>query len=410
MRSAALIAAAAAVVLLGAPTPAAAARALYDVSYLWHGDRARVRAYRQRVAVQLGPEVGARLRIVHGAKSFGLIYLRRGDAEGAAAVARAHTRLLKAARLEPAVPIRSRGWTFLGDDDSESAPARAEARAEERERRVEAAELDALIEEHIKELRRSGALAADERTAWSVFDFTTGEKLVSINEDMKLQAASLVKPFFALAFFHQVEHGSLSYGPQSRRRMEQMIQNSDNAATNWILRRAGGPARVQRLLRGRYGGIFSDTEIVEYIPPGGRTYRNKASVHDYSRFLFALWDESIPYAREIKRLMGLPNRDRISTGAKGVPAGTRVYHKTGSTSYVCGDMGILVVKGADGRRYPYTIIGVIEKGRRARDYLSWIRRRGDIIRGVSSLVHDVMSGRHELASGGAPGQSGSLAE
>ena len=35
--------------------------------------------------------------------------------------------------------------------------------------------------------------------------------------------------------------------------------------------------------------------------------------------------------------------------------------KTGSTARVCGDMGILNVKGPDGKWYPYTVIGIIEK-------------------------------------------------
>jgi hypothetical protein len=69
-----------------------------------------------------------------------------------------------------------------------------------------------------------------------------------------------------------------------------------------------------------------------------------------------------------------------------VPKGAKVYNKTGSTARVCGDMGILNVKGADGRWYPYTLVGIIEKGRSAPDYTSWIRSRGDIIRNVSSIV------------------------
>ncbi len=115
-------------------------------------------------------------------------------------------------------------------------------------------------------------------------------------------------------------------------------------------------------MKRNYPGIFQDTRIVEYIPRGGRTYRNEASPHDYSRFLHAVWNDGIPGAREIKRLMGLPSGDRIRTGIEGIPAGTRVYNKTGSTARVCGDVGILIARGEDGRQYPYTVIGIIEKG------------------------------------------------
>jgi beta-lactamase class A len=33
------------------------------------------------------------------------------------------------------------------------------------------------------------------------------------------------------------------------------------------------------------------------------------------------------------------------------------------------------------------MVGVIERGNNAGDYSSWIRRRGDVIRQVSSLVY-----------------------
>jgi beta-lactamase class A len=59
-------------------------------------------------------------------------------------------------------------------------------------------------------------------------------------------------------------------------------------------------------------------------------------------------------------------------------------------------MGILNVKGADGKWYPYTVIGIIEKGRKARNYTSWIRSRGDIIRDVSSIVYQGIARNHNI--------------
>lgn len=261
-----------------------------------------------------------------------------------------------------------------------------------------AGDIEAAVESHIKERRRQGDIAPDERTAWSVYDFTTGEKLVDINEEIPLQGASLVKPFFCLAFFHRVREGRLIYGAKSRRHMERAIRDSSNGSANWIIRQVGGPAVLDRILRERYGRIFQDTRIVEYIPPDGRAYRNKASVHDYSRFLYALWHGDIPGAEELKRLMSLPNRDRLYVGAAEVPKGTRVYDKTGSTARLCGDMGILIVRGKDGREHPYTLIGVIEKRRRARDFSSWIRSRGDVIRSISNLVYRAIVSRHRAGA------------
>jgi beta-lactamase class A len=382
--------------------------------------------------------VAKELQVVARADMFGLIYRRRGDSEGAARVARAHTRLLQSRGLEPAAPIRSGGWTPVdadalagetgaavaasapkrspetagasGRSGASAAPERAVALASltpvsvpkvpsvkesaKRARRMH--DLEAAVEEYIERLRREGKIEPDERTGWSVYDFTTGEKLVTINEDMEFQAASLVKPLVAAAFFYRVEQGELIYGRTSRRHLQRMIQHSSNASTNWVMRQVGGPQSVERLLKRQYPGIFRNTHLVEYIPADGRTYRNKASLHDYSRFLYAVWKDNIAGAKEIKRLMALPGSDRIFTGAREVPRGTRVYNKTGSTARLCGDMGILSVKGRDGRRYPYTLIGVIEKQESADNYTTWIRSRSDVIRNVSNIVYRGIAEHHDI--------------
>ena len=413
-------------VTLFSATPALAAAA-YDVSYLWTRDLDSARDYRTKVASVLGPQVASDLRIVVKKSLYGVIYYRRGSADSASQVAVSHTRLLQVRGLDRAAAMRSLDWTYVDNASVASKPV-AEAPPptpvvevgktakavkasvslppetakgavqETVAKRSHRNDIETAVEDYVKKLRARGVINRDERTAWSVYDFTTGEKLVDINEDTKFQAASLIKPFFALAYFHQVRKGQLHYGAQSKRHMQRMIQHSNNYSTNWIMRQVGGPAAVQSILRRHYPGVFENTEIVEYIPAGGRTYRNKASVHDYSRFLYALWEENIPGADEIKRLMALPGRDRIYTGARSIPKGTMVYNKTGSTAQLCGDMGILVVSGRDGKRYPYTIIGVIEKDASARNYTAWIRSRGNVIREETNIVYDGISRHHGLGS------------
>lgn len=385
--------------------------ARYDISYLWHRNADAVHAYKARVGRVLGPKAAKQLMVVKKADLYGLIYLRRSDAASAARVARVHTSLLRSNGLDPAAPVQSWDWVVASRSNrptaqaattpKRAAPPQPKTAATRRVSTAKssppsARDLERAVEQYIKRQRALGLISSDERTGWSVYDFTTGEKLVTINEDVRFQAASLIKPFFALAFFIEERAGRLNYGPKTRRHMRRMIQHSNNGSTNWVLRRVGGPRAAERILKTHYPGIFRDTYIVEYIPKGGRTYRNKASVHDYSRFLYALWKDEIPGAREIRRLMALPGSDRIFTGAKDVPKGTGVYNKTGSTSRLCGDMGILVVKGRDGRRYPYTLVGVIEKDRRAKNYSSWIKSRGDVIRNVSNIVYKDMSRRYNL--------------
>ena len=392
--------------------PASATDKSYDVSYVWSRDAAAVQEYRDRVARILGPAVAKHLRIVVDGGLHGVIYLRHGDSAGAVRVARVHSRLLRKKGLDAAAPVLSKDWIMAADDRraKKTRPQQALAKSRkppvadrpepgpktQKSRRVR--DLEAAVEAYIKDLRRKGRISKDERTGWSVYDFTTGEKLVTINEETQFQAASLIKPFIAAAFFHRVKKKELIYGPRSRRHMERMIHYSNNPSTNWVMRQVGGPRTVQRILQQNYPGIFRATSIVEYIPAGGKTYRNKASARDYSRFLYALWKGKIAGAREIKRLMSLPGNDRIYTGAESVPIGTRVLNKTGSTARLCADMGILSVQGPDGKRYPYTLIGIIEKRDKASNYSAWIRSRAEVIRDVSDIVYQGIARRHGFAN------------
>jgi beta-lactamase class A len=320
--------------------------------------------------------------------------------------------LLSKKGFNTAAPVLSKDWIMMADDRQTKKTRQQLALAQSLEQpeadpsepgpltrespRVR--DLEAAVEAYIKDLRRKGRISKDERTGWSVYDFTTGEKLVTINEEIQFQAASLIKPFIAAAFFDRVERKELIYGPKSRRHMERMIHYSNNPSTNWVMRQVGGPRAVQRILEQNYPSIFRATSIVEYIPAGGKTYRNKASARDYSRFLYALRKGEIAGAREIKRLMSLPGPDRIYTGAASVPIGTRVLNKTGSTARLCADMGILSVPGPDGKRYPYTLIGIIEKQDRASNYSAWIRSRAEVIRGVSDIVYQGIARRHGFAN------------
>ncbi|NEX18337.1 MAG: serine hydrolase [Halochromatium sp.] len=256
----------------------------------------------------------------------------------------------------------------------------------------------------VKRQRAEGLIRSDEKTSWSVYDFTGAKKLVSINEDVPRQAASMLKPFVAQAFFFTMkERGSkLRYTGSVRDSMEAMIRNSSNTATTEIMRivsrhnGSNGPKDVERVLKRHAPGVFQQTSIVEYIPANGRTYRNLASAHDYSRFLWALWNNQMPNAQEVRDLMALPNHDRITKRVKGMPSNIKVYDKTGSTAMLCGNMGIIECYDRRGRPRPYTFIGIIEKSQRTNYYGTWITNRSNAMREVSSLVYSYMRQQHQL--------------
>ncbi len=249
-------------------------------------------------------------------------------------------------------------------------------------------ELRDAVNDHVQQLRHDGVVDRDERTAWVVYDLTADRTLVAINSDTPLQCASMIKPFVALAFFHEVERGRFIYGPRSEAQMEAMLQRSSNESTNWFIDQIGGVARTRKILRTHYGEMLPDVELVEKIPPGGGTYRNKASAEDYTRFLRALWRDELPHSDEIKRLMNLPGGDRIYKGVPEIPAGTAVYDKTGTTARLVGDVGILVARDDAGKTSPYVLVGIIEKSRKHPRLYEFARTRGDVIRAVSGLVYD----------------------
>jgi len=257
----------------------------------------------------------------------------------------------------------------------------------------------------VKGMRALGLIGSEEKTSWSVYDLTSGKKLVAINEDVPRQAASMIKPFVAQAYFYQLEtaRGKLRYTGAVRKTMEDMIRHSDNRATNRIMaivsrhERNRGPKDVERVLKKNAPGIFRETRIVESISPDGRTYRNLASAHDYSRFLYALWHDRMPCTEELRDIMSLPNQDRICQGVDSIPDEVRIYDKTGSTARLCGNMGIVEAPGRWGRQYPYIFIGIIERPSRAKHYEHWITQRSDAIRAVSDLVYRDMRQRYQLA-------------
>lgn len=380
----------------------------------------------------LGEEVGKNLFIEKkDASNYMLVYRRRGDKQSTLVVARRHACLLRRKKIRTAITPENNNEVVFGESsllddprsaekaDDEAGEAKPEVIAKaacappqtieitpvapKTIKKVQkpstvtagATAFEKNIERFIKDLRRKGLIRGDEKTGWMVYDLESDTSLVDINGSMPFQAASMIKPFIALAFFHQVRQGRLSYDPQSRSMMEEMIQHSSNFATNWIMRRAGGPAQCEQILRREYGEIFKNTAIREYIPSGGRTYKNTALPGDYIRFLRALWKNKLPYGKEIRRVMALPGRDRIYYGTS-IPQGTLVYNKTGSTAHLCGDMGILVPRSAQGKRHPYAIVGIIERSSRPSDYGRWMLTRSNVIREVSTLVYEEIKKQHPL--------------
>ena len=396
---------------------------LYNVCYGRGPNLAALTEQYQTIYRQLGAEVGKDLFIEKsGDGKYTLVYRRQTDKQSTMGVARHHAKLLGKSGISASITREENNEVVFGESslldheekDTDAGPAPVPFLADTKKTPAEALllltgnkkksiaetvatnnNLEKELEEYINQLRCKGLLAKDEKTGWLVIDLSKGETIVDINVDNPYQAASMIKPFVALAYFHRFKEGKLKYTPTARSKMEAMIQRSDNAATNWVLKQVGGPRAAQKILRQHYGHLLRETSLVEYIPSGGRTYRNKASAKDYGRFLVALWRKQLPHDQEIRRLMSLPGRDRLYSGTQ-IPQGTLVYNKTGTTARLCGDMGILAPKGQNGRRYPYVVVGIIEKRSKAGNYGHWAMTRGNVIRRISSMIYQKMKTSYNL--------------
>ncbi|MBT8347452.1 MAG: serine hydrolase, partial [Desulfofustis sp.] len=232
---------------------------LYNVSYGLGPNLEDMKKRYARVYNYLGDEVGKNLYIEQTDKNnYTLIYRRRSDRSSTYKVARNHAKLLKRKKISTTIIAEKNNPVVFGESshlDEEQAtsspgpkavaktpapvspppkvvqgtaksrptPAPSTPRPRDFALAPVGGNFEAAIERFIKEQRRAGKLSSNEKTGWMVYDLTSGKSLVDINADKVFQAASMIKPFVALAFFHRVKEGSLKYGPKSRRNMELMI-------------------------------------------------------------------------------------------------------------------------------------------------------------------------------------------
>ena len=258
--------------------------------------------------------------------------------------------------------------------------------------------LEADFERYVKSRRSRRVLATTDRTSFVVYDISKNKKLVSINEDRQMMAASLIKNFVMLAYFHEVKYKRQKHTAVNKGNLRAMIRWSSNTSTNYFIRLLGGPARVNRILKSNYP-YFKQTRIVETIPYGGRTYKNMTSARDLSTFFLKLWQGKLPYSEKMKWYFNLKNGDYIYKQTY-IPASVQVYNKTGTVYGLVGDGGVLVFQDPKGRARPYIFIGMIEDRsktntrNRWQSFYTWKNRRSYILRRLSEQAYKYIYENH----------------
>ena len=196
----------------------------------------------------------------------------------------------------------------------------------------------------------------------AAIDLATGES-ISVKGNTPFPMASTMKIAVAAAYLAQVDHGRRSLRDPigkstARAQMERMMINSDNAATDRLIRNLGGPRAIQD---------FLDFHAIR----GMRVDRNIATLLADPRDLWDRRDSSTPLAMA-QFLRRLDREPILSPSSKAIlfdmmrrcqtgknrmkallPAEAQVQHKTGTLNGYTSDVGYISLP--DGRRVALAI-------------------------------------------------------
>lgn len=191
----------------------------------------------------------------------------------------------------------------------------------------------------------------------AVLDLKSGQS-VSVRGNRRYPMASTVKIAVAAMYLANVEHGHRRLddriaGQSAARLMERMIINSDNPATDLLLRDMGGPDALQDWIqRNNISNIRVDRTIAQLLRAKRDLWddRDSATPLAMVQLLQRLHDGKLLRPESRDHLFGL--MARCKTGRNRMkallPWGTPVEHKTGTLNGLTGDVGFITMP--DGRR------------------------------------------------------------
>jgi beta-lactamase class A len=238
------------------------------------------------------------------------------------------------------------------------------------------------------------------KTGMFFLDLDTGNYL-DISGDRVFPAASTIKLPILFAFFQDLEAGKVRMDEtlvmrddliasgsgemqdspvgskySVRETVNKMITISDNTATNMIIDRLGGIAKVNQHFRS-WG--LKDTVLRNWL--GDFSGTNTTSSKDMVRLLALVIDNKLVSSSNREQALDILRRTVTRTLLPaGIGSGADIAHKTGDIGFLIGDAGL--IKMPNGKRY---LAGIYVK----RPYND-VRGR-DFIRQVSSLVYKYLN-------------------
>ncbi|MBW4612387.1 MAG: class A beta-lactamase-related serine hydrolase [Desmonostoc vinosum HA7617-LM4] len=251
------------------------------------------------------------------------------------------------------------------------------------------------------------------KTGMFFLDLDTGDYL-DIGGDRVFPAASTIKLPILVAFFQHLDAGKVSLDEKLVMRRDlmtngsgtmqyervgkkytaletvtKMVTISDNTATNMIIDRLGGAAKLNQ--RFRSWGL-KDTVIRHLLADLKGT--NTTSSQDMARVLALLVNNKLVSPQSQEQVLDILNRTVTRTLLPaGLGKGALIAHKTGDIGFLIGDAGFITMPS--GKRY----LAAIFVKRPYKD----VRGR-DFIRQVSRTVYDYLSQPHPVASVDSPNE------
>lgn len=222
-------------------------------------------------------------------------------------------------------------------------------------------------------------------------DLTTRDSVL-LNADARVHAASMMKVPVLIQLFRDAQAGRLSLSdsltlthtfssivddspyelgddsdttlyarvgqPESIRRLaELMITVSSNLATNMLIERVDAE-RVQRTMRELGADSIAVLRGVEDIKAYRAGLNNTTTARDMGVIFTAIAEERAADVESCREMVEILARQQFNEGLPaGLPAGTKVAHKTGSITEIRHDGGIIYPDG----RGPYVLV-VLTKG------------------------------------------------
>ena len=250
--------------------------------------------------------------------------------------------------------------------------------------------LPEIISTELCRLRDTHHLLNTDDISIHIHDLSKNETVVNIKADRMRNAASLIKPFVMLTVYDLAQQNKVCLTDSIENHIYKMITVSNNESTNRLIRQIGSGSTYKGLEQintsiKKYG--FRDTYLVEPIPEGGRTYRNRTSAYDMSEFFRKVYSRTLvsPYYSQKMVDILLNNKvHRIETPTL-VQDGVPVADKTGYVRGTNGDCGIVFLRNIKHNASDYVVSIIIENPYRPQE--GWGKQKTAVIRHLSNLIY-----------------------